>query len=67
MLVRIVNRNTLIRLLLQKQFDLGLRCLYRHFWQATTVQNCRTFTIVYCWLLKHLFLESFFVDKLVYI
>ena len=30
---------TLIRLLLQKQSDLGLSCLSRPFWQATRVQN----------------------------
>ena len=30
---------TLIRLLLQKQSDLGLRCLSRPFWQASSVQK----------------------------
>ena len=33
---------TLIRLLLQKQSDLGLHCLSRTFWHATSVQNLRT-------------------------
>ena len=37
---------TLIRLLLQKQSDLGLHCLSMPFWQATGVQNFRKFTIV---------------------
>ena len=36
---------TLIRLLLQKQSDLGLHCLSRLFWQATSVLNFRTYTI----------------------
>ena len=36
---------TLIRLLLQKQFDWGLHCLSRSFWQATCVQNFGTFTV----------------------
>ena len=36
---------TLIRLLLQKQSDLGLYYLSRLFWQGTSVQNFRTFTI----------------------
>ena len=36
---------TLIRLLFQKQSGLGLPCLSRLLWQATTVQNFRTFTI----------------------
>ena len=36
---------TLIRLLLQKQSDLGLHCLSIPFWQVTSVQNFRTFTV----------------------
>ena len=36
----------LIRLLLQKQSDLGLLCLSRILWQATTVRNFRTFTVL---------------------
>ena len=35
----------LIRLLLQKQSDLGLHCLTKPFWQATSVPNFRTFTV----------------------
>ena len=42
MLVRIANRDALIRLLLKKQSDLGLHCLSRPFWQATSVQNLRS-------------------------
>ena len=38
---------TLIRLLLQKQSDLGLHCLSLSFWQVTSVQNIRTFTGVF--------------------
>ena len=34
---------TLIILLLQKQSDLGLHCLYRLFWQAAYVQIFRIF------------------------
>ena len=34
-----------IGLLPQKQSDLGLFCLSRHFWQVTSVQNFRTFPI----------------------
>ena len=30
----------------QKQSDLGLHCLFGHFWQATCVQNFRTSTII---------------------
>ena len=44
MLVRIANR-TLIRLLLWKQSDLGLHCLFRLVWQASSVGNFRIFTI----------------------
>ena len=29
----------------QKQSDLGLPCLSRPFWQATSVRNFRTFTV----------------------
>ena len=41
---------TLIRLLLQNQSDLGLPCLSRLFWKATTVQNFRTFIYHTCTL-----------------
>ena len=36
--------NTLIRLLLKKQSDLGLHCLSRPFWQEISVCICRNFT-----------------------
>ena len=36
---------TLIRLLLQKQSDLGLRCLSKPYWQATGVRIFGTFTL----------------------
>ena len=45
MLARIANKEDPIRLLLQKQSDLSLPCLYRPFWQASSVQNFRTFTV----------------------
>ena len=45
MLVRTANREELISLLLQKQSDLGLHCLSRPLWQATSVQNLSTFTV----------------------
>ena len=47
-LVRIASREDpgLIRLLLKKQPDLGLCCLPRAFWQASSIQNFRTFTIL---------------------
>ena len=35
---------TLIRLLLLKQSDLGLHCLFKHFWKTTVTQNFRTST-----------------------
>ena len=38
----------MIRLLLQKQSDLGLHCLSRPFLKATSVRNFRTFTIDRC-------------------
>ena len=38
-LIRIANWETLIRLLPKKQSNLGLHCLSRSFWQATSVQN----------------------------
>ena len=44
MLVKIANRE-LIRLLLQKQSDLGLHCLSRPFGRATSIQNFRTFAV----------------------
>ena len=47
MLVRIQTGKTLIRLLLQKQSDLGLPCLSRPFWQATSVGNLRISTVRY--------------------
>ena len=40
------TRQTLIRLLLQKQSDLGLLGLSRLLWQATDVGNFRSFTIM---------------------
>ena len=51
MLVKIANRETLTRLLLQEQFDSGLPCLsrLRHFNRAANVRNLRTllsFTIL---------------------
>ena len=39
MLVRIANRETLIRLLLKKQSDLGLPCLPRPSGQATSARK----------------------------
>ena len=45
MLVKIANRIDLIRLLLQKQSDLGLLCLFRSFGQTTGVWNFRAFTV----------------------
>ena len=39
MLVRVATGKMLIRLLLQKQSDLGLRCFSRPLWQATSVCN----------------------------
>ena len=47
MLVQIANREDPDRLLLQKQSDLGLRCLSSPLWQATSVRNFRTFTNVF--------------------
>ena len=32
----------------QRQSDLGLHCLSRPFWKATTVQNFRIFTVIQC-------------------
>ena len=43
---------TLIGLLLQKQSDLGLHCLSRPFWQAASVLNFRTFTVLKNFLLQ---------------
>ena len=48
MLVRIGNREAgtaLIRMHLQKQSNIGLHCLSRPLWQATSVQNFRTSTV----------------------
>ena len=45
MAVKIANRETPIRLLHQKQSDLGLHCLSRPFWWATSVLYLRTFTV----------------------
>ena len=45
MLVSKQTGKTLIRLLLKTQSDLGLRCLSRLFWQASSVQNFRKFTV----------------------
>ena len=47
MLVRKVNTGKpLIRLLVQKQSDLGLHCLSRPSSQTTIVQNFETFTVM---------------------
>ena len=46
--VRIANREDVIRLLHQKQSDLGLCCLSGLFWQVTIVWSFRTFTV---WLI----------------
>ena len=43
---------TLIRLLLQKQSDLSLHCLSRTFWEATSVQNFRIFTVIILFFMK---------------
>ena len=43
---------TLIRLLLQKQSDLGLHCLTRPFCPATSDKNFRTFSVFICNLYK---------------
>ena len=42
MLVRIANREDTDQ---KKQSDLGLRCLSRSFYQATSVGNFRTMTV----------------------
>ena len=44
-LVRIANREDPDQTAFQKQSDLGLHCLSRFFWQVTSVQNFRTFTV----------------------
>ena len=51
MLVRIANRQdpdqtASVRLLLKKQSDLGLCCVSGCVWQATSVQNCRTSSVL---------------------
>ena len=57
MLVRIANSEDLDRLLLQKQCNLGLHCFSRPFWQASSVGNFRTSTIISknpIWLTHHM-------------
>ena len=49
MLLKKSKWKILIRLLLQKQFDLGLHCLSRPFLQATTVVSKLTFTVNHWW------------------
>ena len=44
MLVRIAIMEDLDQM--KKQSDLGLCCLSRPFWQATSVRNFRAFTVV---------------------
>ena len=41
------TEKTLIRLFLQKQSDQGLFCLSMPYWQATSVQKIRIFTILF--------------------
>ena len=48
----------MIRLLLQKQSDLGLRCLSRPFGQATSVRNLRTFTVDLLGIIMSIFSSS---------
>ena len=45
LLVRIATKEDPDQMLLQKHYDLGLHCLSRHFWQAISVRNLRTFII----------------------
>ena len=49
----------MIRLLLQKQSDLGLHCLFSHFLLATSVRIFRTFTIDISTLCTHLDIITF--------
>ena len=44
-LVRVANREDPVRLLLQKQSDLGLPYLFRPFWQVASFRNFRAFTV----------------------
>ena len=46
MLVRIANRKDPDQTASEEAVWSGLHCLSRHFWQATSVRNFRTFTIV---------------------
>ena len=46
MLVKIANREGPDQMLLKKQSDLGMRCLSRLFWQASSVRIFRTFTVL---------------------
>ena len=64
MLVRIANREDLIRLLLQKQSDLGLSCLSMPFWQATSVHNFRAFITIFFSVLVAMPLEDVSVSFL---
>ena len=45
LLVRGANREDPDHTAVLKQSDLGLRCLSKPFWQATSVENFRTFTV----------------------
>ena len=49
MLALLQTGKTLIILLLQKQSDLGLHCLFRSFLQAISVQNFRTSIVIVAW------------------
>ena len=46
MLIRMPNSEDPMKMLLKKQFDLHLNCLSVPFWQATSVQNSRSFIVV---------------------
>ena len=45
LLVRIANREDTDQTVFQKQSNVGLHCLSRSFYQATSVQNFRTFIV----------------------
>ena len=65
LLIRITTGKTPIRLLLQKQSDLGLPCLSRPFGQATSVQNFRTFTIYCCCVFCRVYIVAIVTFSLV--
>ena len=49
LIIRARIHKLLVKIANKEDPDLGLSCLSRPFWEATSVQNFRTFTVFECY------------------